>query len=349
MTDEKNTPSIEFLPAEIFYRIFDYLDASTIFFSVRQTCRRCYDLANAYNRYNFDFSSISKSEFACLCRSIEPENVTSLTLADERRYPNQTEIFLSMVDIRRLIRLHTLNLFRIDQSYLNSILTQINMNSIVSCHIQISNEDSNLSYTTLQTLSSRLISLPNLRKLEHNRFMNFVCPINCSIHHLIINQSITLSKFYELLAAMSHLKTLVVNDILKMPMLITNAPVIFHRNLTSLTIDDIHLKVDLIESLLLLTPSLQYLKLIFSYELFNGQRWEEFIDVNLSQLTRFEFFCSVVHQGDVSKAVLEQTIAPFRSSFWTEKKKWYVNCESSTWSFVENKYILHQSVFNTSL
>ena len=48
--------------------------------------------------------------------------------------------------------------------------------------------------------------------------------------------------------------------------------------------------IDQLQSFLLLTPSLIYLKLIGEDCVFDGKRWEEFIQINLPHLDKFEFF-----------------------------------------------------------
>ena len=57
----KIVPSIESLPVELLYRIFDNLDAETIILSIRPVCRLFRAVATTYDRYDLDLKLISKS------------------------------------------------------------------------------------------------------------------------------------------------------------------------------------------------------------------------------------------------------------------------------------------------
>jgi hypothetical protein len=85
-----------------------------------------------------------------------------------------------------------------------------------------------------------------------------------------------------------------------------------------------------LQTFLLLTPSLIYLKLIDKHVLFNGKQWEEFIQINLLQLDKFEFFIEAPILDGQTRESLDVIIQSFRSPFWIEYKKWFVACEFNT-------------------
>ena len=43
--------SLDNLPVELIYRIYDNLDSKTILYNVRNVCKRLYTITNNYNRY----------------------------------------------------------------------------------------------------------------------------------------------------------------------------------------------------------------------------------------------------------------------------------------------------------
>ncbi|CAF4108470.1 unnamed protein product, partial [Adineta steineri] len=114
-----NSP-IGTLPVEMLHRIFDNLDAETILLSIRVVSRLFQAAASTYNRYSIDFQLISTSKFPLLCRLINPENVISLTLLNNYRTFNQTDLFISLTHLKQFTRLHSLTL-DINESQLNFV------------------------------------------------------------------------------------------------------------------------------------------------------------------------------------------------------------------------------------
>ena len=82
-----------------------------------------------------------------------------------------------------------------------------------------------------------------------------------------------------------------------------------------------------LESFLLLTPSLVHLTVISGEEMINGKRWEQFIEIHLLYLDRFEFLFEEQKQIERILADIELIIALFGTPFWIERKTWFVACE----------------------
>jgi hypothetical protein len=104
----------------------------------------------------------------------------------------------------------------------------------------------------------------------------------------------------------------------------------FQSSLISLTINDCQLNFIYLQSLLLLTPTIRYLKLIcedWSFtSIFDGSQWEKFISSKLPLLNNFKF--SFLHElnKDENSPLLDQLIASFQTPFWLDKQ-WFVTCE----------------------
>jgi hypothetical protein len=326
-------PSIGFLPVELLHRIFDNLDAQTIALSVRSVSRLFRSVVNSYDRYVWDFKSISKSNFYVLCRLIQPQNVVTLTLSNGDRTTDQIALFLSLVRIRQLTRLRSLTLQDIDESQLNFILKRVQLNCLTSFSFNIRKYE-NRRIETSTNLLSRIIAQPSLRKLEFNisieRMSKISWPTDCSIHQLIINDRMTLDNLCTILQCSPHLHKLIINQnfdaILNNIVPAFSFPTSFGQ-LKSLIFNNLEISMDKLESFLLLTPSVVYLKLIGGGPILDGKRWEQFIGINLPQLDKFEFYTEEWNSIYRSPADIELTIASFRTPFWIEHKKWFIACE----------------------
>jgi hypothetical protein len=86
-----------------------------------------------------------------------------------------------------------------------------------------------------------------------------------------------------------------------------------------------------LSSILILTPSLTYLKIIDSPDSFDtitdGFRWEEFIRTNLLVLSKFEFFFTNMYNVYYGPRDIQLLISRFQTPFWLEEKRWFVNCD----------------------
>jgi hypothetical protein len=327
-------PSIETLPVELLHRIFDNLDAQTILLSVRSVSRSFRSVANTYNRYVLNFKLISKSNFHLLCRFINPQNVISLLFSNDEHTTEQIKLLFSSVRLQQFTRLHSLTLHNINEDQLKFILENINLNLLTSFSLSIAQYDNAFIETTTNLLSS-IIAKVTLRKLDLNldttRMTKIAWPMNCTIQYLTINNyvySTYIDDLYRIFQCSSHLHTLIMS---KTPTIsIKNLTLIRFRQLTSLTITDNRESVHDVESFLLLTPSLVHLKLVGGKTMLDGKRWEQFIEINLQQLNKFEFYFIESRLTDQTPTDVELIIASFQTLFWIQRKKWFVTCECLT-------------------
>ena len=79
--------SLPTLPMEILHRIFNELDGTTLFLSVRDVCRSFRAAVDTHHRYALDCAPLSKPDFHQLVRVIRPEFTIALTLSDGERTP----------------------------------------------------------------------------------------------------------------------------------------------------------------------------------------------------------------------------------------------------------------------
>ncbi|CAF4014651.1 unnamed protein product [Rotaria sordida] len=331
--------SMKTLPVELLHRIFDNLDAETILLSIRPVSRLFRLVVDNYDRYVFDLKLISKSNFYLLCRLISPKNVISLIFFNNQQTLGQLDLFLSLVRLQEFTRLRSLIFINIDEFQLNFILKRINCNTLTSLSCNIRIYDARYKNATTSRLSS-IIAQSTLRKLKLDisaeRMLEISWPSICTIEYLTINDRITMDNLCKISQCSPDLHTLVMkktSQYITNNLTLANHLAINFRQLTSLIIDEIDVTIDQLESFLLLTPSLIHLKLIDGQNtldrkrLIDGERWEEFIKINLPQLEKFEFYFNEWRLTKQTKTDLELTIASFRTPFWIEYKKWFVICE----------------------
>ena len=328
------TPYLQMLPVELLHQIFDSLDAETIAISLRQVCRVFRIVVNNYDRYSLDFKSISKPSFYLLCQLIHPERVISLTLCNDERTPDQTDLFLSLFRVGQLNRLRSLTLSEIDESQLEVILKRISINLLSSLSLHIQDDGNRQRKTTVNPLLS-VIAQSNIRKLDlylsHHRIQHMQWPISCTVRHLEINECMSFNDLCNILRCSPHLKTVIIRHYLyhiTSDTILSSPPTTSFRQLTSLTIEQPDVSVGKLENFLSRTPSLVYLKLMGNDSILDGYRWEQFIEANLPLLNKFEFFFDTWRRFNNQNLVnIEWIVAPFRSPFWIEYKKWFIICE----------------------
>jgi hypothetical protein len=321
------TQSIETLPVEILHCILDNLDAETILYSIRPLSRLFQSVVNIYNRYILNFTLISKANFYLFCRLIHPENIISLTLSNDGLTSDQIDLFISLVHLRQMTRLRSLILLQINEDQLNFMLQRINLKTLTSLLVNIRKYNDELikpspallSLTTTQT---------NLRKLEfdtYDRITKISWEVTGITEYLTTNNRINIDDLRKILQCSPYLHILILNEIPTGT--INNLAAICFRQLTSLTINDLRVTIDELEVFLSLTSSLAYLKLIGGKGMLNGKRWEQFIQINLPQLDKFEFYFNEWRRTMQTLTDLKLTINSFNTPFWIEHKKWFVDCE----------------------
>ncbi|CAF3720823.1 unnamed protein product [Rotaria socialis] len=337
------------LPVEILHRIFDSLDAGTILFYVKCVCKRLYSATTNYNRYELNFNAICKKTFHQLCSVTDPENIISLTLSDENQTPGQIELFLSLYCIEQYTRLQSVTLMAIKELHLNTILKHISTAACSLTHLVIDCElHSVVSDETLLFLSLT-IGKNTIRKLDLNLGYTAIheleWPLNCSVIYLRLSSCIRFKKFCRILSCSPYIESLILRDCIIYDIeeinCLISANTMYHQ-VTSLSLDDCDLKMAMVESLLSLTPSLIHLTILGnSNDLFDGDRWEKFIQTKLLHLNKFQFTFQSNINVNHDLAGLESVIQSFRTPFWIETKQWFVTALSVQHLNVINLYTIN--------
>ena len=329
------------LPIEMIHRVFDELDAATIFVSMRDVCQQLRAVVKIYYRYNeLDLTSISKPDFHRLLRRVDPECVTGLRLSDGEMTPGQIGAFLSLVDIGRFTRLRSLTLLHITGQDLCTFLEHATGCFLTSLTLH-TNMKRSLSTERIVRHLSTIIAQPSLRRLEFLTFDlcdlidQFEWPVQCKQLQYLAMISYEKTRVVEILRHACNLEKLAIGTGIESihlskkkynrpeRLLATPSP-----PLTSVTLSNCSLLMGDIDSFLSFTPSLRHLKIINSGVAFlDGSRWEELIETKLPSLNKFEFFISFNLNYDVDpmESDLSYLISSFCTPFWTEEKLWAVN------------------------
>lgn len=158
---KRDSTSIEYLPNELFFEIFNYLtDVDTVCAFSRLNQRFLW-LAKDYCK-NFDFKSVSKAKFDYVIRQNDIDRWQSLRLSDDDNTPGQVAYFCRLFSFTEHI-------------------SQLKVLSII-----------NMKPNTTSIFSSQLSSLTNLVSLS----IGFICGNSIpllqlpSLKHLVINSCI---------------------------------------------------------------------------------------------------------------------------------------------------------------
>jgi hypothetical protein len=321
------------LPVELLYRIFDHLDIQTILRSLRSVCTQLYSITNTYNRYELDFTSISKSDLEFTLRVALPESVISLIFSGSKYDRSDlSNLFFSRCELSKFIRLRSLTLNKVNDTELEYFVQHTNNEHLVSLSI----ESSEREYSNTCFFVSLAINRLNLRKLHLNNIKGIMqrisWPAECRLEHLTI-RACGYCDYSGILHQLPHLQKLVMRDC-NMHSIYSKALIssvsISSLSLTTLIISEYSLSMNHLELLLSLTPSLRHLKMVSDLNrldsVFDGSHWEECIRTKLRSLVKLEFFFSYTVGRNQHYTSLDSLIAPFRTPFWLEDKHWFVTC-----------------------
>lgn len=324
---------LDILPVEILYRIFDNLDIETIVCSIRYVCKQFYLTTNTYNRYRFDFQRQSKRNFQLICRLIPFENVISLTLSNQDPTYGQIPLFFSQFTLEKFHRLQNLTFIQIDDELLVRSEDFIRKSHLKTLSITLHTYPTPKTFSSAKSLSS-LIAHRTVEHLDLHiglRFWNDLeWPNDCQLQSLRINTNITLDYLQTILKRSIQLKNLNLKDVLTDED-DNEISVQTGSQLKSLTFTDGRITLIKLEQCLSLTPSLTYLKLIGSSDLFNstfdGLLWQKLIQTKLISLKTFEVFLSILTYSNYPKKNLDLLIKSFRTCFWLEQLNCSIQCD----------------------
>ena len=321
--------SLQTLPTELFYQIFDYLDIQTLVCSLRYVCRRLFSLTNSYDRYNFNFQSISKTKFSFICRLIPFEQVATLLLSNRDETNGEIEHFFSLFHLEQFPRLRSLTLQQIDDNQLNQILNSIQHSTIKS--LSIDSKIISIKRTIYAQLLSEIIRHRTLENLDLHMWSNDINAVQWSMNSTLINlrirTSLSMNQFYSILQQSPSLKTILFKDF-DIDEKLTNERKRQFFQLKSLTCEYGRVDMSKLEQILTFIPAIEHLKLIGMGNLFNssfdGQRWEYLIQKYLVHLKDFQFSISTITPVNIDTEIIEQLIEFFRTRFWLEQNRYII-------------------------
>ena len=341
---------IERLSTEIFFEIFDYLTPFEIFRAFINLNHRLNGILGLYPMC-LDFQHLSRRKFDFICRYLQPAQVLAIVLSDERM-PNQCMLFKRHFPLFQddFVRLKTLR-FQSTSTILPSLPP-----STSSLEIETFMKAHETDYHIVQLLQHCSSHLTSLKVDGSYVFRSLTAPFP-RLSHLSIGFC-TMTDLQHLIplltSSLTHLK-LFVDQEQPMPQLDFRhlATSLTHLTLTlskskAMTerIDQnvspfnlgLVMSFDMVSHYLQPLCNLRYLvvQAVGTLDLMNGSSWEDYLKESSIETFHFKFTLSTPWSSGDHQAVLLQ---PFRSSFWLEKKDWYVACE--TGHFQSSRPILY--------
>ncbi|CAF3339835.1 unnamed protein product [Rotaria sp. Silwood2] len=311
------------LPVEIVHRIFDYCDAETLLFSIRCISKYLCAIVEIYDRFALNWRYTSKLDEQYISHLIQPEKVVSLSFFGYEKIQDMLDI-----DINQFTRLRSLTFIHINGIELDKLFSTMTINSLISmsidlCHIS--------NVQTLIPLSSQFnnLSLSQFALHEVNKGIRWI--MSPSIDKLKYLQ-IDICSYNEYVTILYHLPNLRILRIKNFTMneSTLNLNVQFYSSLKSLLITNSLITSVQLESLVKLTPKLQYLmikndKLRKFDSMFDGLFWEQLIRNQLTLLDKLDFFfCTSSYNDQIND--LRSIVLPFQTPFWMTKTCCSVTC-----------------------
>ncbi|CAF4121460.1 unnamed protein product, partial [Adineta steineri] len=335
------------------HRIFDYCDMKTILLSIRSVCKDLRTATNIYDRLELTYDPSSTLKYHILSRLIiQPERIISLIVINKNSYKDDAlSSFDEIFNIRQFTRLHSLTLDGIDCEIAKNFLVKISSESLTTLWIRVNDAE-----TSIHTLSTA--TRFNLRKLVLNKSNLIMArgiswPIQWELRYLEIGIC-TSSQYHTIIKQNPYLQTFVMEDCVEY---LEDSRMMISRSfdqpcasiLKSLSIMDCFLSFKELVSLLSWTPTLIHLELVFHRDLFDsaldGYRLEQIIKNKLPLLSQFTFFFSYKYfsQPKNTPNSIKTIIAPFRTPFWLEEKRWrldlYHRTQNTLFSEYRMKYV----------
>ena len=320
---------VEDLPNELLGDVFGYLNAIDLF-------QAFYDLNERFNQlliqlpsHHLDFHDASRVQFNDFCRHHLPRiapQIHSVYLIGGNSTPMLPENFLAHgFTVDQFVHLRSVTLAFIPSSRsLDQMISQcmhlVHLERLcVIPSLRLYKYEVFNQIWKLPTLKSCTIGL---KCFDESEFLK-LSTVSRSIKRLTLNgaalQLDALVNIFRHTPELKHLQVGLVGG--------HNRPTV-HNLLLCLT--SMHLSYDSnsTEALIALfqqMPNLCRIKLDINRIYINGRAFEEIIDTYLPQLERFQFrseFQALYLFGQ--EATANQILATFQSSFWTERKQWFV-------------------------
>jgi hypothetical protein len=331
---------LESLPNEILINIFDkYMNGVDILIAFACCQNQRFDaLISQCRRLNFNFFNCRKDDFR-VCLGLLPayaDRIEELVLSDENT-PGQIHAFLtffpSFIEFKRLRKLYFhCNAEAVDWSAVAGAMNSLSDTVIdtVLFNAKNTNKIGIFNYTISDMFRLRTLKRINLISDFRRNQWESMTNISSNVEYLTISgQSCGFGHLQSIFRCTSHLKY--VNVRLTSNLLVSNY---IHNNSKDnvILLPTLHTlimsfqpndptKFDMLANYLKSIPALRRLEIKAHRELLSASNWEALLQTSLPLLTHFRLQTtrSCIAEGD-----FENTLASFETSFWIEKKNFYM-------------------------
>ncbi|CAF0991485.1 unnamed protein product [Adineta ricciae] len=331
---------LESLPNEILLTIFDYLSGVDI---LQAFCNLNYHfnnlLHNQYQRYYFDFRSVSKYTFTTICQQCLPSitnEVISLHLNNDGTTPGQIDLFSSYLPplthfkYLRSLSLHSIHSYQLLINIIDQChnLLHIDHLKFISCDINNCDNNGQLIIDNIWSLSNLTHCVLGISITTEPIGLCLPRVISTSMRYLSIphdHNRIKLSQLRDFFEHTPHLRYLSIRIVLHDS---DNYLPLTYPKLHTLDVNITDISTVLrVQSLLLIFPNLRRLIISLSQMPIGGDQWKNIITNHLPNLEVFQLQMNqtfLSSQGINEKAdVLFQS---FQSPFWMNERRWFVRC-----------------------
>jgi hypothetical protein len=332
--------SIEKLPNETFYEIFDYFDGCDIHHSFSNLNYRFQQLINSsllLLKIKFGYSK-SKEIFLDYYEQICLQNKNQILSINLWALEDMDEIISSITFDSSFNSLESLIFNTMEPDVLNSLLQKLSsLPRLFSLTI-----DAWSSQKHLGDVYRLLFNLPKLRYLKYNGLecddsnVTISLPVAANkqmtaIEHLMIDHPCAVDELFAILSYTPHLRRLKFSNLTDRNVNINLIEPVMLPNLTHLSIQIYEISFDEFESFInKLNVKLKVLSLTTIVEdtvYLDANRWEKLILNKLPQLEKFYLKYSAYFKENYQTPMYFGKRDQFSSSFWLERR-WMLDIET---------------------
>ncbi|CAF3765429.1 unnamed protein product [Rotaria socialis] len=338
--------NLEFLPNELLFNFFDYLNIFDLFKAFYSLNSQFNSLILAHcHQCRLDFRSTNKTDFDIICKNYLPcitDQIVALRLSDNDNTPQQIGLFLSYnFRLHRFINLQTISLSNLHSSYtlnrlINEFSTLISLTDLIltNCYISINRNSADRWYDKIWSLSKLKYCYIDIN-FANRSYFPVPTVISQSLKHLSIPHiSCYFNEFIHLFKVTPNLQHLTINFL--------EYANEFKPVLSILPITHLKLSFDssleILQCILQNSPDLLHLTLEICNIYMDGYQWEDMIRRYLPKLKVFRFKMRFSSLNDENKEIQSnQILESFRTKFWIDEHQWFVRCH---WYSSDEQYRL---------
>lgn len=318
--------SIDVLPNEIIYRVFDHLKFPSIL-SFSRTCKRFLQCRDGYNQYRLNFQSTSKPTFDSICRFIRPSQIVELTLSDDdNETPGQVQAWLRAFPTEAFPRLNSLSLLELNETHLLDLLTRVQHSPLTALHLHYRQYFGLMNPAALDLLQNTL-TLKTLKTLHLDvrsyHSDHVLWSPACAVEHLTL-RNLNLHQLICIVSQRNRFQSLTLKNISMKDFDLRSAKTVQLDDLRSFQLEESELFMEKILWLLSATPQLHHWKFEgFTprvAEIFREHRLETFIQTQLNELKTLRFFVRFSPvEFKINQSLVESLVEQFHRPFWTNE------------------------------